>query len=89
MGDWYLGPDPDRPGQMKWLYDSNAPTPDPTVTSMLPTVSRETSRPAATVPGFVKDDGSAYARVDPGWFDSFDEVDSRSIVDDGGPPDAT
>jgi len=55
---------------------------------MLPTVSSPVPRQQPTMSGFAKDDGSAYVRVDPGWFDSYDEVDSRSIVDDGGPPDA-
>lgn len=40
---------------------------------------------AAAQPAFAKDDGSTYVRVDPDAFDSFDEVDSRSIVDDGAP----
>lgn len=90
MGDWHL----DRDG--KWQYDEDAPRPDPTPTSMLPAVpavhalhgDEDEPRPELAVPGFVKDDGSAYARMDPGWFDNYDEVDSRTIVDNGGPPDA-
>lgn len=34
---------------------------------------------------FVHDDGSQYVRAEPDDFDSFDEVDSRSIVDPGAP----
>lgn len=40
-----------------------------------------TERPTYQLPG-----GSAvYERADPGWFDSFDDVDSTTIEDDGGP----
>ncbi len=34
---------------------------------------------------FTRTDGSSYARVDPSEFDSFDDVDSTSIVDPGAP----
>lgn len=36
MGDWRWGPDPDQPGQMKWLYDQDAPTPSVEVTQIRP-----------------------------------------------------
>lgn len=36
-------------------------------------------------PVFEHDDGSVYERPDPDEFDSFDEVDSTTIVDDGAP----
>jgi hypothetical protein len=101
IGDWYLGPDPDRPGRTKWLYDKDAPTPgpDPSVTQMLPAVT-PAPQPAQSderdyVEIYEREDGSIYGRVDPGWFDVYDEVDSRTIVDPGaphtlrgGPPDA-
>lgn len=32
--------------------------------------------------------GEGYDRVDPAQFDLFDDVDSTTIIDDGGPPDA-
>jgi hypothetical protein len=40
MGDWALRPDPDQPGQFKWMYDKDAPSPgqNPAVTTMLPVV---------------------------------------------------
>jgi hypothetical protein len=37
---------------------------------------------------YEREDGTIYGRVEPGWFDSFDHVDSATIEDDGGPPDA-
>lgn len=37
---------------------------------------------------FTQDDGSSYSRVDPSEFESFDEVDSRTIVDPGEPSDS-
>lgn len=43
MGDWSLRPDPDQPGQLKWAYDENAPSPgrNPPVTRLLPVVRSE------------------------------------------------
>lgn len=94
MGDWYLN----REG--RWTYDPNAPTPDPnpSVTQMMPAVPRpepEKGAEPAIVEIYEREDGSIYSRVDPGWFDSYDEVDSRTISDPGaphalrgGPPDA-
>ena len=38
-------------------------------------------------PTFTTDDGSVYERPDPDEFDCFDDVDSTTIVDDGGPDD--
>lgn len=57
---------------------------------MMPAVSRETPAPEqADEPPIVeiyeREDGSIYSRVDPGWFDSYDEVDSRTISDPGAP----
>jgi hypothetical protein len=76
IGDWSL----DRQG--RWVYDANAPSASPEPTSMLPAV------PAAD-PAFAeiyeREDGAIYARVLPGVFASFDEVDSRTIVDKGAP----
>lgn len=33
-------------------------------------------------------DGQLYGQVDPEQFSLFDDVDSTTIIDDGGPPDA-
>lgn len=92
IGDWYLN------NEGSWTYDEDAPTPgaNPPVTSMLPMIAPEHSAAVHALHGddppiveiYEREDGSIYSRVDPGWFDSFDEVDSRSIVDDGTPPDA-
>lgn len=60
----------------KWQYDAHAPSESVDVTPLVPRS------------GFVREDGSAYDRPDPGQFEDFDDVDSRTIVDDGGPPDA-
>jgi hypothetical protein len=80
MGDWYV----DNNG--RWAYDENAPSPGVEVTQIRP-VPRE-APPATPRNGFMSPDGSAYERVEASWFDSYDEVDSTTIVDDGGPPDA-
>ena len=71
MGDWYL----DHNG--KWQYDHLAPNPgdNPDVTSMLPVIP-PSPRPRTVDAGGV---------VDPAEFDSFDDVDSRTIVDPGAP----
>lgn len=60
-----------------WIYDEDAPSPSAGVTALAP-------RPSFQLPG----GSTVYERAEPGWFDSFDEVDSRTITDDGGPPDA-
>jgi hypothetical protein len=97
MGDWYLN------NEGRWTYDEDAPTPgvNPPVTYMLPTVAAvpESDGPPPDEPPIVeiyeREDGSIYSRVDAGWFDSYDEVDSRTVSDPGaphalrgGPPDA-
>lgn len=59
-----------------WRWIPNHPTyPDPGVIS-----------PRAPH-GFEHDDGSVYASVDPSELPSFDDVDSRTIVDPGAPDD--
>ena len=75
MGDWFLD------ANDKWTYDANAPSPGGGVTALAP---REPEIPRS---GFVRDDGSAYDRPSPAQFNVFDEVDSTSIEDHGGPPD--
>lgn len=72
MGDWYLEPDPMRPGQTHWRYDPDASRPDPSVTAMLPAVPREDEP---------EDDG----HVDPAEFLSFDGIDSQMIRSIGAP----
>ncbi len=94
MGDWVW-----RDGQ--WVHDPQAATPvtaadyDPSATRVgIPAVT-----PAGRVDyqgavdwawppdraTFTSDDGSVYERPGPDEFDCFDDVDSTTIVDDGGP----
>lgn len=77
MGNWFLNE------HDKWTYDENAPSASG-VTALAP-VSRETPEHPS---GFVRGDGSSYGRADPSVFALFDEVDSTTIEDDGGPGDA-
>jgi hypothetical protein len=46
VGDWSLRPDPDRPGEFKWMYDKDAPSPgrNPAATTMLPIITSESAR---------------------------------------------
>ena len=37
MGDFFLRPDPNRPGELKWFYDEHAPSPSVEVTQIRPT----------------------------------------------------
>jgi hypothetical protein len=78
MGDWFLN----KSG--RWYYDPDAPAPrhDPGLTMIQPRL------PSTYPDGFEAADGSVYGRVNPNQLALFDFVDSRSIVDDGGPPDA-
>lgn len=84
VGDWYMGPDPNNPGRLKWLYDRNAPSPSMEHTTAMPIV-RLDPEPDEFAEVYEREDGSIYGRVDPAEFDSFDEVDSRTIVDPGAP----
>lgn len=77
MGDWFLNEND------KWIYDEDAPSPSPGVTALAPRPLEEETRS-----GFVKDDGTAYVRSDPDWFEPFDDVDSRTVESVGGPDDA-
>lgn len=77
MGDWYLDQNE------KWQYDPEAESPSPGVTALAPRPLEEETRS-----GFVKDDNSAYVRSDPDWFESYDDVDSRTVESVGGPDDA-
>lgn len=94
MGDFY--PDPKNPG--KWIYDEQAPTPgqNPAVTMMLPVIPVKPSPKPRPYPdpgvvspqapaGFEHEDGTVYARAEPGWFETYDDVDSRTIDDPGAP----
>lgn len=86
MGDWYLGPDPEHPGRLKWLYDKHAPSLSPGVehTSVMPAV-RADPEPDEFADVYEREDGSIYGRVDPTEFASYDDVDSRTIADPGAP----
>lgn len=58
MGDWYLRPDPMNPGQQVWSYDKSAPSPDPTVTGMLPAIDQPVKLPQVTPRVELRDDES-------------------------------
>jgi len=75
MGNWHLDEND------KWQYDEDAPSAGPT-----PIRPRPSPTPAY-VESFTKDDGTAYGRPSPEQFPLFDEADSTTITDDGGPPD--
>jgi hypothetical protein len=75
MGRWYLDKN-DR-----WQYDENAPSSSAEVTALpLPT--------PAYASLFESGDSQTYGRPDAEQFPLFDDVDSTTITDDGGPPDA-
>jgi hypothetical protein len=78
VGDWYL----DRLG--KWQYDKNAPAPGVENTSMMPAV-RADPEPDEFADVYEREDGEIYGRVDPDEFESYDEVDSRTVPHVGGP----
>lgn len=84
VGDWYMGPDPENPGRLKWLYDRDAPTPSVEHTMALPVV-RPDPEPDEFAEVYEREDGSIYGRVDPAEFAPYDEVDSRTISDPGAP----
>jgi hypothetical protein len=84
-------PDPARPGG--WIYDPDAPTPnpdrgqEPAISMLGPlTYGGAVDWPRADpTREFTRADGSTYLRADPDEFDSFDDVDSTTIVDHGAP----
>lgn len=76
MGDWYV----DQHG--KWAYDERAPSAGTEATQMMPAVPAPDQD---VLEAYEHRDGAIYGRIDPGWFDSYDTVDSRTIADDGGP----
>lgn len=75
MGDWY--PDPDDP--LGWLHtdEDGPPGQSPAITHLMNAIT-----PARA---FAHEDGSMYVRVSATEFASYDQVDSRAIVDDGAP----
>ncbi len=77
MGDWFPNPDG------SWRHDDRAPTPyrGPDSTQLLPVVKPEPDLRRT----FTHDDGSVYTRIPAGAFESFDDVDSTTIVDPGAP----
>jgi len=94
IGDWYVGPG-DR-----WVYDPNAPGPDPAVTKMQPMVPPAGStvrydehvdhvlpRSLDALHGEEEEDPDDHevAPIDPGEFPAFDAVDSRMIRTIGAP----
>lgn len=98
MGDWTLRDgewvhDPNLPTPVTAAdYDPNATRVD------LPVIDQPEGRvqyggevdyfdPSRAPATFTTEDGAVYERPDPDEFDCFDEVDSTTIVDDGGPPD--
>lgn len=88
MGDWYLGPDPENPNRLKWLYDKDAPAPSIEHTAMFPAVQPATpdlDEVDEYADVYEREDGSIYARLDPAEFENFDKVDSRLIQDPGAP----
>lgn len=76
MGDWHLD------ANDRWVYDEHAPSASAEVTALAPRVAPDYAD------GFTRDDGAVYGRPDPEEFSLFDAVDSTTIEDDGGPPDA-
>jgi hypothetical protein len=76
IGDWFLDEN-DR-----WAYDPDAPSPSAEVTALPPPEA------PAYASVFERPDKEAYGRPDPQKFALFDDVDSTTITDDGGPPDA-
>lgn len=82
--------DPSAPSGYRWERDI---TPSGSVTQILPAVPGgrisygDTYDYTPTDPPqtFTHDDGSVYERPSPEDFDNFDDVDSTTIVDDGGP----
>jgi hypothetical protein len=86
MGDWYFGPDPERPGRMKWLYDKDAPRAGVEATHLQPAVAPPQRQvlPREVIELFDREDGT-YGRIDPSWFVSCDEVDSRDVESVGAP----
>lgn len=91
MGDWVLSDSGD------WVHDPNAATPitladyDPSATRIdLPVVTAGRvvyDEHVDYANQFTHDDGSVYVRPDPDEFPCFDDVDSTTIVDGGGPDD--
>lgn len=80
MGDWYI----DRSG--RWQYDVQAPSPGVEHTAMMPVVSRETvDEPDEFDDVYEREDGAIYGRVQPDLFNSYDEIDSRTLSDLGTP----
>lgn len=76
MGDWHMN----RDG--KWVYDENAPSANSEATRIQPAAPAPDE---SIVEAYEHRDGSIYGRVEAAWFEPYDRVDSRTIVDAGGP----